>query len=116
VTCMIVSQRPAEVSETITAQCNNFVAMRLLNPYDQNYVRKLVPESQANFIDVLPTLRQGEVYIIGDAAPIPARVQLDKPFPEPGGADIKFFDKWKQPETLVNPNEVIDRWWKQVRT
>ena len=116
VSCMIVSQRPAEVSETITAQCNNFVAMRLLNPNDQSYVRKLVPESQASFIDVLPTLRQGEVYIIGDAAPIPVRVQLDKASPEPEGSDIMFFDKWKQPETPVNVNEVIDRWWKQIRT
>ncbi len=115
VSCMIVSQRPAEISETITAQCNNFVAMRLLNPDDQNYVRKLVPESQSNFIDVLPTLRQGEVYIIGDAAPIPVRVMLDKANPEPGGADIKFFDKWRQSETQVNVSEVVEHWWKQIR-
>ncbi|MGA2622751.1 MAG: ATP-binding protein [Bacteroidota bacterium] len=115
VSCMIVSQRPAEISETITAQCNNFVAMRLLNPNDQSYVRKLVPESQSNFIDVLPTLRQGEVYIIGDAAPIPVRVIMDKASPEPAGSDIMFFDKWKQPETTVSVTEVVDRWWKQLR-
>jgi DNA helicase HerA-like ATPase len=89
--------------------------MRLLNPNDQNYVRKLVPESQSNFIDVLPTLRQGEVYIIGDAAPIPVRVVMDKASPEPAGSDIMFFDKWKQPETTVSVTEVVDRWWKQLR-
>lgn len=116
VSCMIVSQRPAEISETITAQCNNFVALRLLNPSDQDYVRKLVPESQANFIDVLPTLGQGEAFILGDSVAIPARVMLDKPSPEPGGADIKFFEKWKRKEADTNVNEVVNNWWKQIRS
>lgn len=116
VSCMIVSQRPAEISETITAQCNNFVALRLLNPNDQNYVRKLVPESQANFIDVLPTLGQGEAFLLGDSVAIPARVLFDKPNPEPGGADINFFEKWKRKEMDTNVNEVVNNWWRQIRT
>jgi DNA helicase HerA-like ATPase len=33
---MVVSQRPSEVSETIFAQCNNFIALRLTNSNDQN--------------------------------------------------------------------------------
>ncbi|MBI3765949.1 MAG: DUF853 family protein, partial [Ignavibacteriales bacterium] len=64
VSSMIVSQRPSEISETITAQCNNFVAMRLLNPNDQNYVRKLVPDALSEIIDILPTLQQGEAFLI----------------------------------------------------
>ncbi len=116
VSCMIVSQRPAEISETIIAQCNNFVAMRLLNPTDQQYVRKLVPESQANFIDVLPTLRQGEAFIIGDAVAIPVRVMLDKPSPEPGGSDILYFEKWKHCDMPTEVSEVVQNWWRQTRT
>ncbi|MBI3189273.1 MAG: DUF853 family protein [Ignavibacteriales bacterium] len=115
VSSMIVSQRPAEISETITAQCNNFVAMRLLNPTDQQYVRKLVPESQANFIDVLPTLRQGEAFIIGDSVAIPVRVMLDKPSPEPGGADIMYYEKWKKREAETVVNDVVQNWWRQIR-
>lgn len=116
VSAMIVSQRPAEISETITAQCNNFIAMRLLNPNDQNYVRKLVPESLSNIIDVLPTLRQGEAYILGDAVAIPARVLFDRPSPEPAGADILFFEKWKKRENVTIVAEVVNNWWKQIRT
>ena len=116
VSSMIVSQRPAEISETITAQCNNFVAMRLLNPNDQNYVRKLVPESLSNFIDVLPTLRQGEAFILGDAVAIPARVQFDRPDPEPGGSDILFFEKWKKSANDTNVSDVVNNWWRQIRT
>ncbi|MBU1299364.1 MAG: ATP-binding protein [Bacteroidetes bacterium] len=116
VSCMIVSQRPAEISETVLSQCNNFVTMRLINPHDQNYVRKHVPEAMENFIDVLPTLRQGEAFILGDAVAIPTRVMIDKPNPEPTGSDIQFFDKWKEKESDVDAKEVIDRWWKQIRS
>jgi len=116
VSCLIVSQRPSEISETITAQCNNFIAMRLLNPHDQNYVRKLVPDSLANVIDILPTLRQGEAFFIGDAVAVPVRVMIDMPSPVPASGDIKFYEKWQKrgAETVVT--EVVDNWWKQIRT
>lgn len=115
VSCMIVSQRPAEISETITAQCNNFIAMRLLNPNDQNYVRKLVPDALSSLIDVLPTLQQGEAFIIGDAVPVPARFVFDMPSPPPASGDIKFYDKWTKKEAKTDVNEVVNNWWKQIR-
>jgi hypothetical protein len=115
VSCMIVSQRPAEISETITAQCNNFVSMRLLNPNDQSYVRKLVPDSLANFIDILPTLRQGEAFIIGDAVAIPTRVMVDMPDPWPASGDIKFYEKWQHGTEPTNVGDVVSNWWKQIR-
>ncbi len=42
---MVVSQRPSEVSETIFAQCNNFISLRLTNDADQAYVRRLFPDN-----------------------------------------------------------------------
>ncbi len=69
-----------------------------------------------NFIDVLPTLRQGEAFILGDSVAIPVRVMIDKPNPEPSGADIKFFQKWQKREGTTDTKEVIDRWWKQIRS
>lgn len=116
VSCLIISQRPSEISETITAQCNNFIAMRLLNPHDQNYVRKLVPDSLANVIDVLPTLRQGEAFFIGDAVPVPVRVMIDMPSPEPASGDIKFYEKWQKRSAVTVVEEVVNNWWKQIRT
>ncbi|MBI1803787.1 MAG: DUF853 family protein [Ignavibacteriae bacterium] len=116
VSALIVSQRPSEISETITAQCNNFIAMRLLNPNDQNYVRKLIPDGLTNLIDVLPTLRQGEAYFIGDAVPVPARVLIDLPSPPPASGDIQFFEKWRKKEADTNVSDVVNNWWKQIRT
>jgi hypothetical protein len=116
VSCMIVSQRPTEVSETILSQCSNFVILRLTNPIDQNYVRRLEPDSFAGLVDILPALRQGEALIVGDAIPMPLRVQIDYPNPEPESADIRFFDKWKQSGVQTNIPQVVERWWKQERT
>lgn len=115
VSCMIVSQRPSEVSETILSQCSNYVVLRLTNPVDQNYVRKLVPDTFVGLVDVLPSLRQGEALVVGDALPMPLRVQVDFPNPEPESGDIKFFDKWKQSEAKTYIQDVVQRWWKQER-
>lgn len=115
VSCMIVSQRPAEVSETILSQCNNFVILRLTNPVDQGYVGKLMSDTFSGLIDTLPALRQGEALIVGEAIPMPLRVQIDFPNPEPSSADIKFFDKWKQSEAKTEIPDVVNRWWHQQR-
>ena len=116
VSCMIVSQRPSEISETILSQCNNFVILRLLNPVDQSYIRKLVPDTFSGLDAVIPTLRQGEAIIIGDSAPMPMRVQVDMPNPEPASSDIYFFDKWKQKGAATEADDVMERWWNQHRS
>ncbi|MDP1676357.1 MAG: ATP-binding protein [Bacteroidota bacterium] len=115
VACMIVSQRPSELSETILSQCSNFVIMRLTNPTDQNFVKKLVPDSFAGMFDMLPSMRQGEALFVGDATALPSRVQLDYPQPPPNSSDILFYDKWVATEHPTNVGEVVDRWWKQER-
>ncbi|MCP4523965.1 MAG: ATP-binding protein, partial [Candidatus Gracilibacteria bacterium] len=43
VTLGIISQRPSDISETIFSQCSTFIVMRLTNPDDQNYVKRLLP-------------------------------------------------------------------------
>lgn len=115
VSCMIVSQRPSDISETILSQCNNFVVMRLTNPVDQNYVRRLVADTFPGLENLLPSLRPGEALVVGDAVPMPLRVQIDAPDPEPTSADIKFFDKWKLRQSQTDVSDVVRRWWYQER-
>jgi DNA helicase HerA-like ATPase len=116
VACMIVSQRPSDLSETILSQCNNFVTLRLTNPADQSYVKKLVPDTFGNLLDILPSLRQGEALIVGDSAALPVRVMLDYPAPPPNSSDIRFYDKWISSDHPTIVSDVVDRWWKQERT
>jgi hypothetical protein len=116
VSCMIVSQRPSEISETILSQCNNFVILRLINPTDVGYVKNIVPDSFTGLESVIPLLRQGEALIIGDSLPIPQRVQIDMPNPTPQSVDVKFYDVWRTPGQKVNAQEVMEHWWFQKRT
>ena len=94
---MVVSQRPSEVSETIFAQCNNFIALRLTNNADQNYVRRLFPDNSSGITDILPNLAPGECVIVGDAVLLPAIVQMDLPQPEPHSRSVLVHDEWKKP-------------------
>ena len=67
ISLLISSQRPSEISETIFSQCSNFLAMRLTNPDDQSYVKRLLPDTLGNIIDGIPALEQGEAILIGDS-------------------------------------------------
>jgi hypothetical protein len=106
----VVSQRPKELSETVISQCNTFIAMRLTNPEDQNYVHRLVPDSLAGLMDMLPSLRTGEALIFGDSVVMPTRVLIDFPEPEPKSADVKFAEKWAKGIKGMDIDRVVKRW------
>jgi len=96
ISLMIVSQRPSEIAETIFSQCNNFVAMRLTNPTDQNYIRRLLPDSVSVITDSLPALEQREALVIGDAIPLPTVVRVDNIQQKPDSADVRFHQEWQR--------------------
>lgn len=110
---MVVSQRPSEVSETIFSQCNNFVALRLTNISDQNYIKGLLPNNANSITDILPTLSAGECLVVGDATPMPAIVKMDMPDPEPKSKSIKFHSQWENEWKVITFSEVIARWRKE---
>lgn len=110
---MVVSQRPSEVSDTIFSQCNNFVALRLTNISDQNYIKGLLPNNANSITDILPTLSAGECLIVGDATPMPAIVQMKMPDPEPKSESIKFHSQWENEWKEITFSEVITKWRKE---
>lgn len=110
---MVVSQRPSEVSETIFAQCNNFLALRLTNNTDQNYVKRLFPDNSSGITDILPNLAPGECVVVGDAVLLPAVVQMPLPKPEPHSQSVDFHKEWKEPWREFTFRDVISRWRKE---
>jgi uncharacterized protein len=110
---MVVSQRPSEVSETIFAQCNNFLALRLTNNADQNYVRRLFPDNSNGITEILPNLAPGECVVVGDAVLLPAVVQMPLPNPEPHSRSVKVHQEWKEPWRNITFADVIGRWRKE---
>ncbi len=112
VTLAIVSQRPSEISDAIFSQCNNFVTMRLTNPEDQNYVKKLLPDTLGNLTDSLSTLQSGEALIIGESIALPSLVKINPCGPEPKSSDIKYFEIWKEQWKDAKLDGVIELWSK----
>ncbi len=110
---MVVSQRPSEVSETIFAQCNNFLALRLTNNADQNYVKRLFPDNSNGITDILPNLAPGECVVVGDAVLLPAVVQMPLPNPEPHSQSVRVHQEWKELWKDISFADVISRWRKE---
>ena len=104
---VVVSQRPHEVSETVLAQCGTFICLRITNPDDQDYVRSLVPESAGNLVSVLAGLGRGEALVLGEAVPVPTRVQFDRPNPAPNSDDTDFYAKWKDGPADLDVDEIV---------
>ncbi|QTO54242.1 ATP-binding protein [Duffyella gerundensis] len=109
---MVISQRPSEVSPTIFSQCNNFVALRLTNKTDQNYIKGLLPENTNSISDFLPSLTSGEALVVGDAVLMPSIVQLEKPLPEPQSASVEVFKEWCCEWKEPSFDKVISKWLK----
>lgn len=113
---LVVSQRPSEVSETVLSQCGNFVVLRLTNPADQGYVRRLLPDFLAVAVDMLPYLRTGEAVLSGEAVEVPTRVRVTTPDPHPRSNDVKYREGWAAGlPSGYSPAVVVDRWRKRTR-
>ena len=113
VSLMLSSQRPSEISETIFSQCNNFVALRLTNPNDQNYVKKLLPDTMGNLIDKMPSLKAGEGLLIGDSVVIPSVVQITPCELAPSSNDIPYYEVWKEPWKDLDITIIKNEWYKK---
>lgn len=112
VSLLIASQRPSEISETIFSQCSNFLAMRLTNPDDQSYVRRLLPDTLGNITEGLPSLEAGEALLIGEATIMPCVVYVTPCEPEPSSSDIPYLDIWKDEWRSVNFEGIASEWKK----
>ncbi|MGJ0430764.1 ATP-binding protein [Methylobacter sp.] len=111
----VVSQRPTELSETMLSQCSSFICLRTTNPDDQAYIRGLVPEAEGDLTDILTSLGRGEALVLGEAAPLPTRVQIYRPSPEPKSNDVDYFTSWREGPTDLNVDEIVNFWRTQNR-
>ncbi|WP_252350145.1 ATP-binding protein [Gluconobacter cerinus] len=113
VTLLLASQRPSEISETIFSQCNNFIAMRLTNPVDQGYVRKLLPDSLGTLIDKIPAFKQGEALLVGESIALPSVVQIEVCTVAPASTDIPYWDLWQQQWKDLAIDKIRDEWLRR---
>ncbi len=112
VTLLLASQRPSEISETIFSQCSNFIAMRLTNPADQGYVKKLLPDSLGSLIDKMTSFRQGEALLVGESIILPSIVQIEPCADAPSSNDIPYWQLWKEEWKDMDFEEIKAEWYK----
>lgn len=113
---VIISQRPSEVNKTVLSQCNNFIAMRLMNSDDQAVVKRLLPDSLGGFSDLLPILDVGEALVVGDASLLPSRIRVAEPNCKPDSGTIDFWTRWSTVSIPNNLKSSVESLRKQSRS
>lgn len=73
---MIISQRPAEISNTIISQVSTYIALRLTNTEDQAKIISFAPNNFSVFLKALSSLGTGEAFVIGESLKIPMKVKI----------------------------------------
>lgn len=76
---MIVSQRPAEIDQTILSQCGTLIALRLSNAIDRTHITSSVSDNLEGLLSALPILRTGEAIVVGEAVNLPIRALITPP-------------------------------------
>jgi uncharacterized protein len=113
VSLCLVTQRPAELSETILSQCSTIFALRMNNEKDRSYVRAMLPDDAAGLMAALPTLRQREAIAVGEGVAHPMRIRFADLPPEhrPRGEAANFPKAWEDDRRGRDfVNEIIERW------
>lgn len=93
----VVTQRPVEIESTVLSQCGTMIALRLTNSADRAKVEAAMPDDLGALSGMLPALRTGEGMVLGEAMPIPSRIQFFKARKRPRGDDPNMPDAWREP-------------------
>jgi hypothetical protein len=124
---MLVSQRPAEIDQTILSQCGTIFALRLSNSTDRNHVKGAASDNLEGLFAMLPVLRTGEAIIVGEAVNLPIRTLIDRPSSRrrPDSTDPKVVvpgseeegyespGGWNQKRDPSNYAEAVELWRRQ---
>ena len=76
---ILISQRPSRLDETTLSQCNSYIIMRMANPADQNYVRRVIETLGEEEARMLPDLDVGEALLSGQLTNFPVLVRIKQP-------------------------------------
>ena len=90
----LITQRPSELSETVISQCNNFLIFKLTHPLDVDYISKMIPYLDNEYIKKIKVLQPGDCYTFGQAFKLSLIVTLDYPNPAPLSDNINIANAW----------------------
>ena len=91
----IISQRPVEISDTVIAQCSNFLIFKMTHPLDIKYIEEMLPNISSDIVEKQKVLQPGTCVGFGGAFKIPMIVKLDMPNPMPYSSNCDVSSCWR---------------------
>jgi hypothetical protein len=90
----LISQRPVEISETVIAQCSNFLIFKMTHPKDIEYIRTMLPNISADVIEKQKILQPGNCVGFGGAFKLPMVIKMEMPNPAPNSNSCNVNECW----------------------
>ena len=91
----IISQRPVEISDTVLAQCSNFMIFKMTHPKDIKYIEEMLPNISQDVIEKQKTLQPGNCVAFGSAFKIPMIIKMEMPNPSPQSSSCDITNVWR---------------------
>ena len=100
----IITQRPVELSDTVIAQCSNFLIFKMTHPLDIDYISKMLPNISTDILDKQKVLQPGNCVGFGSAFKINMIIKMEMPNPSPYSNSCDVSARWRvsQQTTTVN--------------
>ncbi len=98
----IISQRPVEISETVIAQCSNFLIFKMTHPRDIEYIRTMLPNISADVIEKQKILQPGNCVGFGQAFKLPMVIKMEMPNPAPNSNSCDVNNCWRIQGNIAN--------------
>ena len=95
----IISQRPVEISDTVIAQCSNFLIFKMTHPKDIKYIEEMLPNISSDVIEKMKVLQPGNCVAFGGAFKIPMISKLKMPDPMPYSTNCNVSACWEEEPT-----------------
>lgn len=109
----IISQRPVEISDTVIAQCSNFLIFKMTHPKDIKYIEEMLPNISADVIEKMKVLQPGNCVAFGSAFKIPMICKLEMPDPMPYSTNCNVSACWEEEPTSaprISPEPVANNY------
>lgn len=98
----VISQRPVEISETVTSQCSNFFIFKMNQGEDIKYIEQMLPNVSHDIIEKMKILQPGTCVAFGSAFKIPMIVKMEMPSPSPYSSSCDVSHFWDAQSNFTN--------------
>ncbi len=92
----LITQRPGKLDSDILSQCMSQFLMRIVNPVDQDNLKRGVEAAGRDLLAELPALSKGQVIVSGVCVNTPVLCKVRKRLTTHGGQTLNILEMWQQ--------------------